>query len=239
MAATSCSAATIATTAICTRLTTAGCPRRCGGTCWARSPLIPEVRLVQERRSSTALAASPVVSYRRSSDTPRAFPISISTASSDESCSRRKCAQRCRISIRKPRSASPIERADGRPRRPNALRGQPRSVCPNHPVMITDRISMAHGLEARSPFMDHELASSPPAALYAEDPRRHAALHAAQARRALSAAEILIGRSRAFPRPCRTCCKTEYARLYESACAQSQLVHDRVLDRHAIIPPGG
>ncbi|MGH8175745.1 MAG: asparagine synthase (glutamine-hydrolyzing), partial [Steroidobacter sp.] len=30
---------------------------------------------------------------------------------------------------------------------------------PNHPVMITDRICMAHGLEARSPFMDHKLAS--------------------------------------------------------------------------------
>jgi len=30
---------------------------------------------------------------------------------------------------------------------------------PNHPVMITDRICMAHGLEARSPFMDHELAA--------------------------------------------------------------------------------
>ena len=29
---------------------------------------------------------------------------------------------------------------------------------PNHPVMITDRICMAHGLETRSPFMDHKLA---------------------------------------------------------------------------------
>ena len=26
---------------------------------------------------------------------------------------------------------------------------------PDHPVMITDRMAMAHGLEARSPFMDH------------------------------------------------------------------------------------
>jgi asparagine synthase (glutamine-hydrolysing) len=29
---------------------------------------------------------------------------------------------------------------------------------PDHPVMISDRMSMAHGLEARSPFMDHRLA---------------------------------------------------------------------------------
>ncbi len=29
---------------------------------------------------------------------------------------------------------------------------------PDHPVMITDRMTMAHGLEARSPFMDHTLA---------------------------------------------------------------------------------
>ena len=28
---------------------------------------------------------------------------------------------------------------------------------PDHPVMITDRMTMAHGLEARSPFMDHKL----------------------------------------------------------------------------------
>jgi len=30
---------------------------------------------------------------------------------------------------------------------------------PDHPVMILDRMTMAHGLESRSPFMDHELAA--------------------------------------------------------------------------------
>jgi asparagine synthase (glutamine-hydrolysing) len=29
---------------------------------------------------------------------------------------------------------------------------------PDHPVMISDRMSMAHGVEVRSPFMDHRLA---------------------------------------------------------------------------------
>ena len=33
-----------------------------------------------------------------------------------------------------------------------------RCGCADHPVMITDRMTMAHGLEARSPFMDHMLA---------------------------------------------------------------------------------
>ena len=32
------------------------------------------------------------------------------------------------------------------------------SRMPDHPVMIQDRMTMAHGLEARSPFMDHEVA---------------------------------------------------------------------------------
>ena len=29
---------------------------------------------------------------------------------------------------------------------------------PDHPVMILDRMTMAHSLEARAPFMDHEIA---------------------------------------------------------------------------------
>ncbi|MHC4064875.1 MAG: asparagine synthase (glutamine-hydrolyzing) [Planctomycetota bacterium] len=32
------------------------------------------------------------------------------------------------------------------------------SRLPDHPMMIQDRMTMAHGLEARSPYMDHEIA---------------------------------------------------------------------------------
>jgi asparagine synthase (glutamine-hydrolysing) len=32
------------------------------------------------------------------------------------------------------------------------------SRLPDHPVMILDRMTMAHGLEARAPFLDHEIA---------------------------------------------------------------------------------
>ena len=38
------------------------------------------------------------------------------------------------------------------------LSADSRIRLPDHPVMITDRMTMAHGLEARSPFMDHTVA---------------------------------------------------------------------------------
>jgi asparagine synthase (glutamine-hydrolysing) len=38
------------------------------------------------------------------------------------------------------------------------LHADTRLRLPDHPVMILDRTSMAHGLEARAPFMDHKLA---------------------------------------------------------------------------------
>jgi asparagine synthase (glutamine-hydrolysing) len=37
------------------------------------------------------------------------------------------------------------------------LEADARVRLPNHPAMITDRMTMAHGLEVRSPFMDHKL----------------------------------------------------------------------------------
>ena len=62
---------------------------------------------------------------------------------------------------------------------------------PDHPVMITDRMSMAHGLEARSPFMDHrlaEFAARLPSSMKIRG--RTLRYRAAQAGRPLPAAEI-------------------------------------------------
>jgi asparagine synthase (glutamine-hydrolysing) len=106
---------------------------------------------------------------------------------------------------------------------------------PNHPVMITDRICMAHGLEARSPFMDHELASFA-ARLPASLKVRGATLRYIQ--RKLAArylpAEILDRPKQGFSSALPYLLQTEYARLYRICLRHSQLVHDRILDRHAI-----
>ena len=68
-----------------------------------------------------------------------------------------RCASAGDSSTRKRRSATPYEAADGSDL-DRMLYADSMVRLPNHPVMITDRICMAHGLEARSPFMDHELA---------------------------------------------------------------------------------
>jgi len=51
----------------------------------------------------------------------------------------------------------PFDRIDAQPL-DRMLYADAQVRLPDHPVMITDRMTMAHGLEARSPFMDHRLA---------------------------------------------------------------------------------
>lgn len=51
----------------------------------------------------------------------------------------------------------PFDRIDAQPL-DRMLYADAEVRLPDHPVMITDRMTMAHGLEARSPFMDHRLA---------------------------------------------------------------------------------
>ena len=106
---------------------------------------------------------------------------------------------------------------------------------PNHPVMITDRICMAHGLEARSPFMDHELVSFA-ARLPASMKVRGGTLRYIQ--RKLAARylppEVLDRPKQGFSSALLYLLQKEYARLYQTCLRHSQLVHDRVLDRNAI-----
>ncbi len=103
---------------------------------------------------------------------------------------------------------------------------------PNHPVMITDRICMAHGLEARSPFMDHELASFA-ARLPASLKVRGGTLRYIQ--RKLAArylpSEVLDRPKQGFSSALPYLLQAEYTRLYQTCLRQSQLVQDRILDR--------
>jgi asparagine synthase (glutamine-hydrolysing) len=54
-----------------------------------------------------------------------------------------------RVAYEKTTARDPIDRM---------LYADSQSRLPDHPVMIQDRMTMAHGLEARSPFMDHKIA---------------------------------------------------------------------------------
>lgn len=106
---------------------------------------------------------------------------------------------------------------------------------PNHPVMITDRICMAHGLEARSPFMDHEIASFaarlPPSMKVRGGTLRY--IQRKLAARYLPP-DILDRPKQGFSSALPYLLQAEYTRLYQSCLRQSQLVQDHVLDRQAI-----
>jgi asparagine synthase (glutamine-hydrolysing) len=102
---------------------------------------------------------------------------------------------------------------------------------PNHPVMITDRICMAHGLEARSPFMDHKLAEFA-ARLPSPLKVRGATLRYIQ--RKLAARylppEILNRPKQGFSSALPYLLQSEYSRLYATCLTSSMLERDGILD---------
>lgn len=106
---------------------------------------------------------------------------------------------------------------------------------PNHPVMITDRICMAHGLEARSPFMDHKLAQF---AAHLPDALKVRGGSLRYIQRKLAARylppEILNRPKQGFSSALPYLLQTQYARLYESSLRRSRLVADGFLDGSAI-----
>ncbi len=106
---------------------------------------------------------------------------------------------------------------------------------PDHPVMITDRMSMSHGLEARSPFMDHRLAEFA-AHLPSSMKIRGRSLRWAQRRLAerYLPREILDRPKQGFSSALPYILKQEYRRLYECFLPDSRLVEAGVLRRGPI-----
>jgi asparagine synthase (glutamine-hydrolysing) len=101
---------------------------------------------------------------------------------------------------------------------------------PDHPVMITDRMSMAHGLEARSPFMDHRLAEF--AARLPNHLKVHGrALRVIQRRlaRRYLPAEIIDRPKQGFSSALPYLLRAEYRTLYEAALSDSRLVQAGIL----------
>jgi asparagine synthase (glutamine-hydrolysing) len=102
---------------------------------------------------------------------------------------------------------------------------------PNHPVMITDRICMAHGLEARSPFMDHELATFaarlPPSLKVRGGTLRY--IQRKLAARYLPS-QILDRPKQGFSSALPYLLQAEYAQLYANCLRNSQLAVNRILD---------
>jgi asparagine synthase (glutamine-hydrolysing) len=101
---------------------------------------------------------------------------------------------------------------------------------PDHPVMITDRMTMAHGLEARSPFMDHKLAEFSarlPCALKVRGSklrylqRKLAARYLPQS--------LLQRPKQGFASALPYLLQNEYRRLYARFLPTSQLVADGIL----------
>jgi asparagine synthase (glutamine-hydrolysing) len=106
---------------------------------------------------------------------------------------------------------------------------------PDHPVMITDRMSMAHGLEARSPFMDHRLAEFA-ARLPSNLKVKGRSLRIVQRRLAARylPAEILDRPKQGFSSALPYILGQEYRLLYDRFLPDSQLVKAGVLRRGAI-----
>jgi asparagine synthase (glutamine-hydrolysing) len=103
---------------------------------------------------------------------------------------------------------------------------------PDHPVMISDRMSMAHGLEVRSPFMDHKLAEFA-AQLPASMKVRGRSLRYIQrklAARYLSP-EILSRPKQGFSSALPYILRDEYKSLYERYLHDSELVRAGIFER--------
>jgi asparagine synthase (glutamine-hydrolysing) len=107
---------------------------------------------------------------------------------------------------------------------------------PDHPVMITDRMTMAHGLETRSPFMDHrlaEFAASLPASLKVRGrslryiQRKLAARYLPQS--------ILERPKQGFSSALPYILRNEYRMLYRHLLTESELAKADIINGFAVL----
>jgi asparagine synthase (glutamine-hydrolysing) len=129
---------------------------------------------------------------------------------------------------------APYDAATGDPL-DHMLAADSQTRLPDHPVMITDRMSMAHGLEARSPFMDHRLAEFA-ARLPSSMKIRGRSLRWAQRKLAgrYLPREILDRPKQGFSSALPYLLQREYRALYERFLPDSKLVEAGVLRREPI-----
>ena len=98
---------------------------------------------------------------------------------------------------------------------------------PDHPLMILDRMTMAHGLEARSPFLDHRLAeycARLPASFKVRGTRLRV-IEKALARRYVPE-ETLTRSKQGFSSPLFYVLRDEFRRLYDTLLGGAALVED-------------
>ena len=106
---------------------------------------------------------------------------------------------------------------------------------PDHPVMISDRMTMAHGLEARSPFMDHELvefvAKTPASMKVRGRTLRH--LQVELCKRVLPA-EVMERKKQGFSSALTYMLKDELTFLQDHFLSSATLASDGLLNQPAI-----
>ncbi len=128
-----------------------------------------------------------------------------------------------------------FERADARDAVDRMLYADSQSRLPDHPVMIQDRMTMAHGLEARSPFMDHELAEFAarlPARMKVRG-RRLRYIQVQLAKRYLPP-ELLERKKQGFSSALPYMLKDELDVLYSAFLSDTRLAREGILNQPAI-----
>jgi asparagine synthase (glutamine-hydrolysing) len=109
------------------------------------------------------------------------------------------------------------------------------SRMPDHPVMIQDRMTMAHGLEARSPFMDHEVAefTARLPAKYKVCGRQLRYIQVQLAKRLLPP-ELLARKKQGFSSALPYMLKGELNLLYSIFLSDTQLAREGILNQGPI-----